>query len=184
MVVDAWNEIAWLYTQVNVMAPVAGYEEPEDLNDRADLDKKLAQIGVVFTPEHFKDVYGLKETEFTVGEPSTSANDPDADPCEDNTSDFAAPSSRKTTLAEKAQYQLEKALSAMLPAAIKSSAEFVMQFENGIKKADSYEELEALLIDMLAPAMSPGALESFLARAMTAAAGYGAAAVSAEAGNG
>ena len=188
MVVDAWNEIAWLYAQVNagpnVLAPIAAYEEPEDLNSRADLDKKLAQIGVQFTPEHIKDVYGLKETEFSMGEPSVSVDDRDADPDEGDTTNFAAPASRKTTLAEKAQNQLEKAISAMLPVAIKSSAEFVTQLENGIKKADSYEELEGLLIDMLSPAMSPSALESFMARAMTAAAGYGAAAVSSEAGNG
>ena len=36
MVTDAWNEIAWLYAQVNagpgVLAPLAEYDEPEDLN--------------------------------------------------------------------------------------------------------------------------------------------------------
>lgn len=44
MVTDAWNEIAWFYTQVNagsgVLAPLAEYEEPEDLNVQTDLDKK------------------------------------------------------------------------------------------------------------------------------------------------
>ena len=117
--------------------------------------------------------------------PSVSADDLDVDPHEGNASDFAAaPPSRKTTLAEKTQNRLEKAISAMLPVAIKSSAEFVTQLENRIKQADSFEELEAGLIDMLSPAMSPSALEGFMARAMTAAAGYGAAAVSSEAGNG
>ena len=49
------------------LAPVAMYDEPEDLNQQADLDKKLTEIGVQFREEHFTEVYGLKEGEFTVG---------------------------------------------------------------------------------------------------------------------
>ena len=178
MVVDGWNEIAWLYAQVNaapgVMAPIASYEEPEDLNAQADLDKKLTQIGVAFTAEHIKDVYGLKETEFTMG-----VFAPDDGP-EAAGAEFAAPAAKKATLAEKAQDHLETAIAAMLPKALKASGEFVTQLENRIRKAGSFEELESALVDLLAPAMSPDALESFMARAMTAAAGHGAAAVSAE----
>ena len=44
-----------------------------------------------------------------------------------------------------------------------------------------YEELEEALAALLSPSMAPDALESFLARAMTAAAGHGASAVAAEA---
>ena len=46
---------------------------------------------------------------------------------------------------------------------------------------DLYEELEEALAALLSPSMAPDALESFLARAMTAAAGHGASAVAAEA---
>lgn len=178
MVVDGWNEIAWLYAQVNaapgVAAPLASYDEPEDLNAQADLDRKLTQIGVAFTAEHIKDVYGLKETEFTMGVPA-----PDDGP-EATGAEFAAPAAKKATLAEKAQDRLETAIAAMLPKALKASGEFVTQLENRIRKAGSFEELESALVDLLAPAMTPDALESFMARAMTAAAGHGAAAVSAE----
>ena len=70
MVADTWNEIAWLYAQVNagpgVLAPLAAYEEPEDLNKQADLDKKLVEIGAEFTEEHFTGKYGLKPGEFRV----------------------------------------------------------------------------------------------------------------------
>ena len=44
-----------------------------------------------------------------------------------------------------------------------------------------YEELEEALAALLSPSMAPDALESFLARAMTAAAGHGAASVQMEA---
>ena len=69
----------------------------------------------------------------------------------------------------------------MLPAALKSSRGFVTQVENEVRRAKSYEELEEALAVLLSPSMAPDALESFLARAMTAAAGHGAASVQAEA---
>ena len=172
MVVDAWNEIAWLYAQVNagpgVLAPLAAYDEPEDLNTRADLDKKLVEIGVRFTAEHFKENYGLKESEFTVDAPQP-----------EGMANFAAPSGRKP-LAEKAQATLDTAIAKMLPGALKASAEFVTRVENAVRKAASYDDLQDALVELLAPSMTPDALESFLARAMTAAAGYGATAVAAE----
>lgn len=188
MVVDAWNEIAWLYAQVNagsgVLAPLAAYDEPEDLNTRADLDKKLVEIGVRFTAEHFKENYGLKESEFTVDAPQPEgiANFAAAvatKKATDGDSSAAAPSGRKP-LAEKAQATLDTAIAKMLPGALKASAEFVTRVENAVRKAASYDDLQDALVELLAPSMTPDALESFLARAMTAAAGYGATAVAAE----
>ena len=93
---------------------------------------------------------------------------------------FAAPSGRKKTTAEKAQGNLDAAIVKMLPAALKSSRDFVTQVENEIRAAKSYEDLEEALAALLSPSMTRDALESFLARAMTAAAGYGAASVQAE----
>lgn len=175
MVVDAWNEIAWLYAQVNagpgVLAPLAAYEEPDDLNIRADLDKKLTEIGVVFTAEHFKENYGLKDTEFTVAaQPTPESVSP---------ASFAAPR-EKAILAVTAQHNLEKAITGLLPRALKSSEAFVTELENAIKKATSFDDLEHILVEFLAPSMQPDALEDLLAVAMTAAAGHGAAAVQAE----
>ena len=173
MVTDAWNEIAWLYAQVNagpgVLAPLAAYDEPEDLNTRADLDKKLTEIGVRFTAEHFTTNYGLKANEFSVEAPPTRGG----------IADFAAPSGRMSP-AEKAQSRLDAAIVKMLPRALRASADFVTKLENEIRAAKSYEDLEEALVALLSPSLSPDALESFLARAMTAAAGLGAAAVQAE----
>lgn len=175
MVADAWNEIGWLYAQVNagpgVLAPLAAYEEPEDLNTRADLDKKLTEIGVMFTAEHFTENYGLKESEFRVASPAPT---PGPGPS------FAAPMEGEV-LAEKAQRNLDAAITKMLPAALKASREFVTELENAVNDATSFDDLQDALVELLAPSMAPDALESFLARAMTAAAGHGAAAVQAEA---
>lgn len=181
MVADAWNEIGWLYAQVNagpgVLAPLGAYEEPEDLNTRADLDKKLAEIGVIFTAEHFTENYGLKETEFTVASPA-----PAPAPTPGAGANFTAPvESKPATLAEKAQRNLDAAITKMLPAALKSSRAFVTQVENAVTSAESFDDLQDALVELLAPSMAPDALESFLARAMTAAAGHGAASVQAEA---
>lgn len=173
MVSDAWNEIAWLYAQANagpgVFAPLAGYDEPEDLISRAELDKKLADIGVAFTAEHFVDNYGLKPSEFTV-RPATT---PGAG------ANFSA-QQEEVTIAEKAQRNLDAAIKKMLPDALKASTEFVKKVENAIKDAASFEELEGSLVSLLAPSMQPDALESLLIRALTAAAGHGAASVQAE----
>lgn len=173
MVTDVWNEIAWLYAQVNagpgVFAPLADYDEPEDLNTRADLDKKLTEIGVRFTAEHFTTNYGLKESEFSVDGPRRPGE----------AANFAAPSGR-APLAEKAQANLDAAIVNMLPAALRAGAAFVSQVEDAIRTAQSYEDLEEGLAALLSPLMAPDALESFLARALTAAAGYGATAVDIE----
>lgn len=190
MVADTWNEIAWLYAQVNagpgVLAPMGAYNEPEDLNKQADLDKKLVEIGAEFTAEHFTGKYGLKPGEFRVrtsSAPGTLPQEPDAN--------FAAPATltaggapraaREVTLVEKAQAHLDAAIVKMLPAALKSSRGFVTQVENEIRAAKSYEELEEALAALLSPSMAPDALESFLARSLTMAAGHGAASVRAEA---
>ena len=175
MVADAWNEIGWLYAQVNaapgVLAPLAAYEEPEDLNEQAALDKKLVEIGVEFTEEHFTGKYGLKPGEFRV-RASGAPQEPGAD--------FAAPKDRDS-LAEKAQANLDAAIRKMLPDALRASSAFVTEIENAVKTAASFDELQDALVELLAPTMAPDALESFLARALTAAAGHGAASVQAEA---
>ena len=176
MVTDAWNEIAWLYAQVNaapgVLAPLAAYEEPEDLNVQADLDKKLSDIGVEFTEEHFTEKYGLKPGEFRVRSAVSTEEPPSLE--------FSAPK-ETGDIAEKARKRLDAAIADMLPAALKASRALVAEVENAVDKAGSFDELEASLVDLLAPSMRPDALEAFLAGAMTAAAGHGATAVQKEA---
>lgn len=82
---------------------------------------------------------------------------------------------------ERAQKNLDTAIKKMLPDALKSSRKFVTEVENAIRKAESFDDLQDALVELLSPSMKPDALESFLARAMTAAAGHGAASVQTEA---
>lgn len=172
MITDAWNEIAWLYTQANagpnVLAPLFAYEEPEDLSRRAELDTKLCEMGVAFTAEHFTDNYGLKSTEFTL-QTAKSPIGPS----------FAAPK-ESIPLVEQAQETLDSALATLLPVALKANAVFVTQVEKAIADATSFDDLQLALVELLAPRMQPSDLESFLARSMTMAAGFGATAVQAE----
>lgn len=172
MVTDAWNEIAWLYAQVNtgpsVLAPLAAYEEPEDLRVRAELDKMLVDVGAVFTVEHFTDNYGLKPTEFTVATPS-SAQGPN----------FTTAHSAASPI-EQSQHDLDAAITRLLPKALKASGDFVTKVENAINTAGSFDDLETALVELLAPSLAPDALEAFLAAAMTAAAGHGGAVAQAE----
>ncbi|MDR1946532.1 MAG: DUF935 domain-containing protein [Desulfovibrio sp.] len=198
MVADAMNEIAWLYTRVNagenVFAPVFTFEEPEDLQKRAVLDKLLVEIGVKFTGEHFTENYNLKPSEFTLRDdaPAVAATDdapdPDAVPGPDageKQPKFAVAPGKEShapvCLAEKAQANLDAAIKAMLPEAIKASGEFINQIEHAVKNAESLDALELALADLLAPKTTPSELEDLLARTMTAAAGFGAAAINAEA---
>lgn len=178
MVTDAWNEIAWLYAQVNagpgVFAPLAEYDEPEDLNVQADLGKKIREMGAKFTREYFTGRFGLKPEEFTLDDETTP---PEGAATGAN---FAAPADRET-LADKAQKNLDAAVGKLLPAALRASAEFVTEVENTVKAAKSFDELEEALAELLAPSMKPDELERFLARALTAAAGHGAGAVQGEA---
>ena len=178
MVCDAFNEIAWIYTRLNIggstYAPIASYEEPEDLLARAELDKKLYDIGVEFTPEHFKDNYNLKDTEFTMRAPAQTGYP------------FmfsAAPGKSAATPAPlpiEAQKRLDTAIASLLPDALKASGEFVKQLENAVKNATSFDQLQLELAKLLAPRSTPSELENMLARTMTAAAGFGASAVQAE----
>jgi len=175
MVTDAWNEIAWLYAQVNagpgVFAPLAEYDEPEDLNVQADLGKKIREMGAKFTREYFTGRFGLKPEEFTLEEKAMP-------PMEGN-ADFSAPADRET-LADKAQKELDAAIGKLLPSTLRASTDFVTEVENAVREAKSFDELEEALAELLAPSMKPNELERFLARAMTAAAGHGAGAVRGE----
>ena len=197
MVADAWNEIAWLYAQVNagpgVLAPLAAYEEPEDLTTRAELDKKLFEIGASFTAEHFTDKYGLKDTEFTIRDSADTTPAPTVPPTnfaaavatkeatDGDSRDSAPADGQGDTLTVQAQKNLDTAIAKMLPDALKASGEFVTQVENAIKDARTFDDVQQSLADLLAPRMKPDALETLLAQAMVAAAGYGSASVQVEA---
>ena len=197
MVADVFNEICWLYTRLNaeesVLAPLFSYEEPEDLLSKADLDLKLKSIGVKWLRAHFESDYGLKPEEFELegeGEPiaapsSSEVPKPDAaegeepDDPDEGKADFAAP--YEHSLAEDAQARLDAALDKHLPDILKANSDFMKSIRQAAGRVDSFEDLELVLADLLSSRMEPTAFASMLESCMAQAAGYGAAAVNAEA---
>lgn len=183
MVADAFNEIAWTYTQINmgnnVYAPLFAYEEPEDLITRAALDEKLYSIGVEFTAEHFTEHYNLKPTEFTMRKPA-QANFPFMFNAQTDEQVKTSEPKRKNFLPLEAQKRLDSVITKLLPEAVKHNATFITQLENVVQTATSFDALQLELVKLLAPRSSPSELENMLAAAMTAAAGFGAAAVQSE----
>lgn len=198
MVADVFNEICWLYTRLNaedvVLAPLFGYEEPEDLSKRADLDLKLKSMGVKWLRPHFENDYGMKPDEFELegeGKPVDAPSAPqerDADGGDgrevesgDERADFAAPSGKP--LLEEAQERLDAAIARHLPDVLKADAEFMDGLKKAAGQVDTLEDFELALADRLSPQIGTTAFSSLLESCMAQAAGYGAAAVNAEAGD-
>ena len=199
MVADVFNEICWLYARLNaeesVLAPLFSYEEPEDLNSRADLDAKLKGMGLKWLRAHFETDYNLKPDEFELegeGEPVAAppspeepkpdaAEDGELEKPDDEKADFAAPSG--STLAEDAQERLDAALDRHLPDVLKAHPDFLTKVRQAAGRVETFEDFELVLSDMLASRMEPTAFASLLESCMAQAAGYGAAAVNAEAGD-
>lgn len=88
--------------------------------------------------------------------------------------DFAASDSFAS--AEDAQERLDKAIDALLPDALKASAEFCSQVENAVASAKSFDELQLELADLLAGKIEDAKLAKLMERSMVMAAGFGAAA--------
>jgi len=170
LVASAMNEIALTYRDVNagpgVLAPVFAYSEPEDYAAQADLDKKLHSVGVRFKKCHFSRRYGLDEDEFEL-EGETNADGP-ADHA-----DFAE--------GIAAQDVVDQALAEIMPQAVKANAELVKQIENAVQQAETWEDMQLLLAELLGQDAEQDELEELLARIMLNAAAYGTHAVEADA---
>ena len=198
MVADVFNEICWLYTRLNaeesVLAPLFSYEEPENLLSKADLDLKLKSAGVKWLRPHFENDYGMKPDEFELegeGKPVDAPSAPqerDADGGDgrevesgDERADFAAPSGKP--LLEEAQERLDAAIARHLPDVLKADAEFMDGLNKAAGQVDTLEDFELALADRLSPQIGTTAFSSLLESCMAQTAGYGAAAVNAEAGD-
>jgi phage gp29-like protein len=170
LVASAMNEIALTYRDVNagpgVLAPVFAYSEPEDYAAQADLDKKLHSVGVRFKKTHFTRRYGLAEDEFEL-EGETNADGP-ADHA-----DFAE--------GIAAQDVVDQAVAEVMPQAVKANAELVKQIENAVQQAETWEDMQLLLAELLGQDAEPDELEELLARIMLNAAAFGTHAVEADA---
>ena len=206
MVIDAMNEFAWLYTQLNagpsVLAPVFSYNEPKDLQERVKLDKELFGLGVRFTSTHFSEEYGLKEGEFTLTtEQNSSPQDTPPQKEEEKESTKGQDKEEKETKEEKEeeaafsapikntfreqiknQTAFDAVLKERLPKAIKANEAFVNTLLSEIDKAESFDDIELILIRHLGANVEMSELENILATSMTEAASFGAYSVQKEIG--
>lgn len=140
MVVTAMNDLAWIYGQVNtpdVLTPVFSYVEPEDLEKKATLGKKLYDIGARFKAPYFES-FGLTPDEFTVVDQTAR---PDA-PGEDIAT-LAAGEDRFTPDQEAVERLVNEALKDGGQAVRDQAGRIVALME----RADTCEDAELLLLE-------------------------------------
>lgn len=147
LVVSAMNNIALTYRNINapagVMAPVFGYEEPEDFDARANLDKKLYSVGLRFKKSHFSRRYDLDEDEFDlVGDGEAEAESKVEQPADHAAFiEFAS--------AQDAQEIIDAALDEILPQAVKANGKLATQIENIVQRAETFEDMQIMLAELL-----------------------------------
>ena len=165
MVVSAMNDISMTYRAVNavpsVLAPVFGYNEPDDHDAQASLDKKLHSVGVRFKPSHFVRRYALNEDEFYLeGEEATEAEVDSNDH-----SDFSETTDHQDVI--------DDFVNEMLPEGFEASKHFASQIEKIVKQAESVEDLQLLLAEQLGTVLDEDDMSNLLSRCMENAELYG-----------
>ncbi|WP_338669763.1 DUF935 domain-containing protein [Pseudodesulfovibrio methanolicus] len=164
LVVSAMNDIALAYRDVNapasVLAPVFGYDEPEDFDAQADLDKKLHSVGVRFKKSHFSRRYGLADDEFDLDGAAT-----------DVPADHAA--YIEFADAQDAQEVIDKAVAEIIPQAVKANAEIATQIEKIVRSAESFEDMQIMLAELLGQDAEQDELTELAGRIMLNAQAFG-----------
>lgn len=176
LLVNAMNELAWLYAQVNapnVLAPVFGFAEPEDLAAQAELDTQIKGLGVRFKAVHMTRTYGLAEDEFTM-EGESPANGQGGGKAE-----FAAGDDRFTP----EQQALENLVAQVMPEAEALASDQVARISAIIRRAEGMEDLAMLLAEELA-VPDAGQFQDLLERTVLAADLWGRFSAGQDGGNG
>lgn len=176
MVVSAMNDISMTYRAVNavpsILAPVFDYNEPEDHNAQADLDKKLHSVGVRFKSSHFVRRYALNDDEFYLDEKETT----EAESGSSDHSDFSE--------AIDHQDAIDDFVSEMLAEGREASEQFAIQIEKIVKQAESVEDLQLLLAEQLGSVLDEDDMTDLLSRCMENAELFGRHAAKQEGSNG
>lgn len=149
------ENLAWTYAQVNapaVPAPTFAFVEPEDYAAQADLDKRLKDTGVKFAKVHYVRRYGLAEDEFEV-EGAASAPNPTAPTAPTPFTEFADPvgaTGGRPRGSDRPEYTpdqqaIETLVAQIMPDAVSATATMGRDIDALIRKAKSFEDLQALL---------------------------------------
>lgn len=172
MVETTMNNIAWAYTQVNAAgeyAPLFGYVEPEDYAARAELDTKLKNLGVRFRKPYFTRAYDLTEDEFelegeTGAAPEATAGQAGPDSGATPGKDFAESAADAPDAHQQA---LDAFVEASLPEAAKRNEKFVAALKAAMVAAESWEDMDLLLAELLGTAMDEDAQAAFMGDVLT-----------------
>lgn len=164
MLVATMNQLGRAYTRVNfgteVLPPVFSFSEPEDLKEKLEIDKGLADLGVKFKSAHICNSYGIPEDEFYMAESS-----PDRVPSQGQESaEFAAHS----VDSKSGDYQtaIDNFADSLITEAVKLNGDFVTQIEKIVKQAESVEDLQIMLAELLGQSANQDELEELLSNAM------------------
>lgn len=164
LVVSTMNELAWTYTRVNApegtLAPVFEFVQQEDLSSRADLDKKLKELGARFRKGYFVRVYGLAEDEFDVADPAQEPGAPFSGSTASSTASFAEPPARS------AQDDIDGAIADILPDAVAANTALTSAILDAVNRAETPEDAMLLLAELLGSEAETAELEELLARIM------------------
>ncbi|WP_027178208.1 phage portal protein family protein [Maridesulfovibrio bastinii] len=171
MLINSMNELAIIYTRINmgtgVFPPVFGFTEPEDYNEKADLDKKLYSVGVRFKAEHFVNKYGLSADEFDVVTDSSPSSSQLAPYKEQEPAAFAAPGAGSNfSTSDDYQQAIDRFAAEMSAQAVKINKGFVTQLEKTVQQAESVEDLHARLAELLGQELDQDEMEELLTNAM------------------
>lgn len=139
LAVTAMNDLAWIYGQVNApeaLTPVFTYVEPEDLEKKATLGKKLYDLGARFKTAYFES-FGLTSEEFSVAEPMTRPEATGQD------AELAAGGDRFTPDQEAVERLVGEALKDG-GQAVRNQAGRIVDL---LERAESWEDAELLLLE-------------------------------------
>lgn len=162
LICDAMNELAVIYAALNGSAeypPVFAFNEADDYEAQADLDKKRYDVGVRFTKAHFQR-YGLAEDEFYLAE-------------EKGEKTTAAPEKAEFAAGDRHQVELDAMLTRALPKALAGADGLRQSLGRAVTEAKDYDTLADTLAALLGQRLDPAEMAGLLEDMLLAAQLYG-----------
>ncbi|WP_027358418.1 phage portal protein family protein [Desulforegula conservatrix] len=179
LIITFWQELAWIYTKINApegtLSPTFKYIDPEDYESRAKIDEAVSKTGAKFTKVYYVRNYGYKDDEIEVGAPVEEKPAKEEKPSKEPGSDFSTknegagfqePGDPDQT--DPDQVAIDEMLDGLIPEAA-DAHEIAKAISEIISQAESFEDLEARLEQVLPELMGAEGMEDVLTRAMAAA---------------
>lgn len=162
---EALNDLGIIYANVNESQeypPVFNFDEAEDFLAQAELDTKRYAVGVRFKKGYFER-QGLSTDEFYLVDENNKEND------------TTTPEKEEFSKATKDAHQnvLEKVIENAVPQGMAANEKFVSQLEKIVSDAESFEELEASLVEVAGEDLDQDEMVELLSELMVASSMFG-----------